>query len=64
MKRKELPVYEIDVNKKYLLSIYGHASPEELLRLEKGLADWLADKSRPILLVNGERVKLVKVEEE
>ena len=59
-------VYEIDINKKYILAFEVMVSQEIKEKIKNDIAKWVADKDRPILCLFGtsQGVKLVKVDSE
>lgn len=59
----DIPVYEIDPRKKYVLSIYGNITELQRERLRADIRLWVYDTNMPFLVVNGNAAKLVKVED-
>lgn len=60
---KDIPVFEIDPKKKYVLSFKGARLVETRERFNHDIKAWLSDDDMPFLIIDGDTVKLVKVED-
>ena len=58
-------IYEIDVNKKYIIAFEYMLSDETMERIKNDVKEWLAKENSPFLFLRGvgNGIKLVKVEE-
>jgi len=62
MESKEEKIYEIDINKKYILMSPGELNKEAKDRLKKIIAEWIHDPNQPFLILPLTGWKLLKVE--
>ena len=64
--KEEMKVYEIDINKKYLLAFDNFIPDEAFDKIKEAIAKWLEDENRPILLLRGVEhgVHFVKIEQD
>ncbi len=63
IKRNAEMVYEIDLNKKYIMAFDDYIPDEQWEKIKSEMSRWLGDKERPILFIRGakDNVKLIKV---
>ena len=58
----EEQVYEIDLNKKYILAFEKPVPMDELEKVSALVKKWIKDDNQPILILNSFGAKLIKVE--
>ena len=60
---KKVDVYEIDINKKYILQFSFRIPEPSMEKIRSDVKEWIEKENSPFLFINGGDVKLVKVEE-
>jgi len=60
---KKVDVYEIDINKKYILQFSFRIPEPNMEKIRSDVKEWIEKENSPFLFINGGDVKLVKVEE-
>jgi len=50
---KDLEVYEININKKYIIAFEEMIPNEAFMRIKADISQWLKDKDSPFLIIRG-----------